>query len=216
MAGERKRGRPKGTGINDHEMLLKIAHILIADPGKKRTTAIKEIGISKPSVVRRLRDKYQEQEEILLAEVHSSTRLPRKAAPAVAQVAPAAAQPLNGQAAMFGKKGKTASGQTASPAAAPVASHLAAQVKEEPITAGSKTAAAAGANPAIDPLAALFEGLSIESLVSQFIGHVLGLDANEIKNSPIPALIRQQAQLADLVLPLLASQFMAQKSVKAA
>ena len=60
MATTGKRGRPKGTGINDHETLLKVAHILAADPKKKRTTAIKDVGISNPSVVRRLRDKYQE------------------------------------------------------------------------------------------------------------------------------------------------------------
>ena len=36
MASTGKRGRPKGTGINDYETLLKIAHILVADPKKKK------------------------------------------------------------------------------------------------------------------------------------------------------------------------------------
>ena len=202
MATTGKRGRPKGTGINDHETLLKVAHILAADPKKKRTTAIKDVGISNPSVVRRLRDKYQELEASLLAEVHGTSgkgkrKMAHEATPAPQAAAPAA------------KKSKTA------------------HVTEEAIACATAKPAASthGSNgqgashkqgPAIDPLAALFDGLSIETLVSQFIGHVLGMDANEIKNSPIPALIRQQAQLADLVLPLLMSQFGNQKSAKAA
>ena len=242
MAVDRKRGRPKGTGINDHEMLLKIAALLAADPAKKRTTAIKEIGVSNASVVRRLRDKYQIEELHLMAELAAAaapvaTPAPAKsgrkaavavAAPAVnghasAQVAaPAAAAPATS------KKGKAAAGQANTTAAAPVAT---AHVPVEPIVAAAQpapvqaaapqatahaaaatAAPAAQAKPAVDPLAALFEGLNIETLVTQFIGHALGLSPAEIKNSPIPALIRQQAQLADLVLPLLASQFMGQKS----
>ena len=212
MATTGKRGRPKGTGINDHETLLKVAHILAADPKKKRTTAIKDVGISNPSVVRRLRDKYQELEASLLAEVHGTSvkgkrKMAHEAAPAPQAAAPAA------------KKSKTAhvteetiAGATAKPAATGNGSNGHAS--------NSHTSNSQGAShkqgPAIDPLAALFDGLNIETLVSQFIGHVLGMDANEIKNSPIPALIRQQAQLADLVLPLLMSQFGNQKSAKAA
>jgi hypothetical protein len=203
MAGERRRGRPKGTGINDQEVLLKIATLLAANPAKKRTTAIKEVGITNPSIVRRLRDKYQEQEESLLAHVHAtSAKTNRKAGPV--HVAPAPVQAATGPAAATAaRKGKNG------------AAHPAAQIREETI-ASAPQPAAASSSPAMDPLAALFEGLNIETLVTQFIGHVLGLDANEIKNSPITALIKQQAQLADLVLPMLAAQFMNQKASKAA
>ena len=244
MAADRKRGRPKGTGINDHEMLLRIAALLAADPAKKRTTAIKEIGITNASVVRRLRDKYQVEEAQLTAEMHAANtpvapavvgRTSRKTAAvnghASAQVAaPVVAGPV------AGKKGKatghvtTTTATTAQVHVEPIAvvarinaPHVAApQAAPQPAAAqhaaaqsnAAKTTAApqATAKPAIDPLAALFEGLNIETLVTQFIGHALGLSPAEIKNSPIPALIRQQAQLADLVLPLLASQFMGQRS----
>ena len=205
MATTGKRGRPKGTGINDHETLLKVAHILAADPKKKRTTAIKDVGISNPSVVRRLRDKYQELEASLLAEVHGASVKGRRKSAHEAAPAPQAAAPA-------AKKAKTAhvteeaiAGATAKPAAS---------VKT---AAGAQGASSQNTqSAAVDPLAALFDGLSIETLVSQFIGHVLGMDANEIKNSPIPALIRQQAQLADLVLPLLMSGLGNHKSAKAA
>ncbi len=265
MAVDRKRGRPKGTGINDHEMLLKIAALLAADPAKKRTTAIKEIGVSNASVVRRLRDKYQVEEMHLMAEI-AAAAAPVAAAPvAPAKASRKAASSVNGQASAHiaatetaapvkAKKGKAAAGHaattttttTAAPAvttevhvepivaaphveavrvaapqvAAPQATAApqaasAPKAQPAPAHAAQATAAsaapAAAAKPALDPLAALFEGLNIETLVTQFIGHALGLSPAEIKNSPIPALIRQQAQLADLVLPLLAGQFMGQR-----
>jgi hypothetical protein len=53
-----KRGRPKGTGIDDHSRLQQIAALMAADPSLKATTAIKSLGITDPSVIRRLRDKF--------------------------------------------------------------------------------------------------------------------------------------------------------------
>ena len=53
----RRRGRPKGTGINDTATLAAIARLIGADRALKPTTAIHQVGITDPSVVRRLRDK---------------------------------------------------------------------------------------------------------------------------------------------------------------
>ena len=184
MASDRKRGRPKGTGINDHETLIKIASFIVANPKMKRTTAIKQAGITNPSVIRRLRDKYQETEQVLLAEVVATNDKANR------KNAETSAKPD------LTKKVKPAGASAAAPQAAN-------GVREEAIAGGHAKAN----GPAIDPLAAIFEGLSIETLVTQFIGHVLGISAKDIENSPVTALIRQQAQLADLVLPLLLSQF---------
>jgi hypothetical protein len=52
------RGRPKGTGLNDAAQLQAIADLIAADPALKPTTAIKTLGITDPSIIRRLRDKY--------------------------------------------------------------------------------------------------------------------------------------------------------------
>jgi hypothetical protein len=52
------RGRPKGTGLNDAAQLQAIADLIAADPTLRPTTAIKTLGVSDPSVIRRLRDKY--------------------------------------------------------------------------------------------------------------------------------------------------------------
>ncbi|MFM1813702.1 MAG: hypothetical protein RLZ98_397 [Pseudomonadota bacterium] len=56
---KRARGRPKGTGIDDRERLVAMALQLSANPGMRPTTAIKAIGITDQSAIRRLRDKYR-------------------------------------------------------------------------------------------------------------------------------------------------------------
>ncbi|MCB1519729.1 MAG: hypothetical protein KDJ37_04035 [Hyphomicrobiaceae bacterium] len=53
-----RRGRPKGTGIDDRATLEEIARLIAADPSLRPTTAIKAMGLTDPSVIRRLRDKY--------------------------------------------------------------------------------------------------------------------------------------------------------------
>lgn len=54
------RGRPKGSGLDDAGSLAAIGKMITANPGMKPTTAIKALGITNPSAVRRLRDKYQQ------------------------------------------------------------------------------------------------------------------------------------------------------------
>jgi hypothetical protein len=68
------RGRPKGTGLNDAAQLRAIAGLLAADPALKPTTAIKTLGISDPSIIRRLRDKYHAEAESLHAELLGHSR----------------------------------------------------------------------------------------------------------------------------------------------
>jgi hypothetical protein len=56
---KRRRGRPRGTGIDDSHRLREIDRALFAHPQKKLTTIIREVlGIANPSTIRRLRDKY--------------------------------------------------------------------------------------------------------------------------------------------------------------
>lgn len=54
-----RRGRPKGTGIDDRAPLIQIAALMADDPDLKPTTAIRRLGITEPSVIRRLRDKFK-------------------------------------------------------------------------------------------------------------------------------------------------------------
>lgn len=64
-----RRGRPKGTGIDDGDRLAAIARLLADNPEMRPTTAIKAIGVSDPSIIRRLRDKYAEVAKSLAAEL---------------------------------------------------------------------------------------------------------------------------------------------------
>ncbi|WP_295557378.1 hypothetical protein [uncultured Hyphomicrobium sp.] len=61
-----RRGRPRGSGLDDRVQLRRIVEMIEADPGLKPTTAIKAIGVTDPSSIRRLRDK-------LKAEHHGET-----------------------------------------------------------------------------------------------------------------------------------------------
>ncbi len=67
-----RRGRPKGSEIDDSGQLRAIAKLISEDPELKPTTAIRSMGISDPSTIRRLRDKYNERREQLEARIVAS------------------------------------------------------------------------------------------------------------------------------------------------
>lgn len=69
IAQKTGRGRPKGTGLNDAAQLRAIAGLMATNPDLKPTTAIKTLGITDPSVIRRLRDKFSVVEGELIAEI---------------------------------------------------------------------------------------------------------------------------------------------------
>ena len=52
-----RRGRPKGTGIDDNQRLAQLAELLRIRPDLRPTTAIRQMGYSDPSAIRRLRDR---------------------------------------------------------------------------------------------------------------------------------------------------------------
>jgi hypothetical protein len=54
-----RRGRPIGTGIDDSDRIERLAELLKIQPDLKPTTAIRVMGFSDPSTIRRLRDKYK-------------------------------------------------------------------------------------------------------------------------------------------------------------
>ena len=68
QSDQSQRGRPKGTGIDDSSRLRQIAALIAENPELRPTTAIKNIGIFDPSIIRRLRDKFNSNKEQLLSE----------------------------------------------------------------------------------------------------------------------------------------------------
>jgi len=88
---KRSRGRPKGSGINDENRLMEIGRLIECTPGLKPTTAIKKLGFSDPSIIRRLRDKYNSERDAIHSRLlglpsphklndNTSFRLPTEAA----------------------------------------------------------------------------------------------------------------------------------------
>lgn len=56
-AAKAKRGRPVGSGKNDRIWLREINRLIRIDPDTRPTTAIKALGVTDASTIRRLRDK---------------------------------------------------------------------------------------------------------------------------------------------------------------
>lgn len=89
-----RRGRPKGSGIDDSERLAAIANLLTAHPELKPTTAIKSLGISDPSTIRRLRDKFAEVRNGLAADIsHAGEHTALTGAQAVHSITAADTEP---------------------------------------------------------------------------------------------------------------------------
>lgn len=84
-----RRGRPRGSGLDDRVQLRRIAELLEADPRLKPTTAIKAIGVSDPSTIRRLRDKLKVEPQSAPAGPHGGAAA-RGRSPELLEARPAA------------------------------------------------------------------------------------------------------------------------------
>jgi hypothetical protein len=156
MTAIRKRGRPKGTGIDDRQVLNKIADLIAANPAIKRTSAIKKVGITNPSIVRRLRDKFAEEEISLMADARRRLSQPT---PIRAPLSGHATPRLDGimlATALAGNKGRGAEAlvrgatrATAPVHAQPLANTAGHAKKTGPVIVGGNTA-----KPAAAPAAA--------------------------------------------------------------
>ncbi len=80
-----RRGRPRGSGLDDRGQLRQIAELLEADPTLKPTTAIKAIGVSDPSTIRRLREKLKVVPHPTLAGDGGTGAAPHAAEPVLAR-----------------------------------------------------------------------------------------------------------------------------------
>lgn len=81
----RRRGRPKGSGLDDTDALNEISALLAANPKLKPTTAIKSLGIDDPSAIRRLRDKLQARQNGTLPQPTARLSPPKVSIPAARQ-----------------------------------------------------------------------------------------------------------------------------------
>ncbi len=203
-----RRGRPKGSGIDDRARLASIAALLVAEPGLKPTTAIKRIGVSDPSVIRRLRDKFHAARAELMAELRASSQ-------------PAAAKAPRPRAAHDVETRVESASPSISPKVQPPTAAVCASVEEpkcvmqsEPIEAAPahKPAAATGARvpsqrkaePPRHELEAWLStmcGLSFQA-ASQAFETQLTLLAQFVRLPQVAMMMRQQVALNDYALAI--------------
>lgn len=131
-----QRGRPKGSGIDDRTRLAAIAALIAANPELKPTTAIKSIGITDPSIIRRLRDKFHAAQSELMADLHDT------APAAIVEPAMCAAIP-----AAISEPAVAPQRAMAAQIAAPVRKAPSASVPEIPAAPPAPTVAAAEKSP---------------------------------------------------------------------
>ena len=82
-----RRGRPKGTGIDDEHQLRRLVIMMKADKDLNPTTAIRSIGVNNASVIRRLRDKLKESKPNQAKPSAPPALTPKSALPAPKHVA---------------------------------------------------------------------------------------------------------------------------------
>lgn len=114
---EPRRGRPKGSGIDDQKFLSDMAAMIAAKPDLKPTTAIKALGVTDPSAIRRLRDKFHQFSTELTA-AHAAPSPSHSAGDAASQPVPSTSSTHRCLAADISRSGDALSALPQSPAAA--------------------------------------------------------------------------------------------------
>ncbi len=143
-----RRGRPKGSGIDDAQTLQRITALMAGDTSLRPTTAIHRAGVSDPSVVRRLREKLKAQA------IYSPLAAGKRAAPGAQKNAPAEARPARSAALKITDSlaPQTLPPPAAAPVAPPAGDRTEAQKREAELLATYMAALAAPAKPAEPPV----------------------------------------------------------------
>ncbi len=183
-AAHARRGRPKGSGINDEQRLVEMSRLINADKHLKPTTAIKALGITDPSAIRRLRDKYN----VLHGDRYSTSAPQYRTGPANPRTGPTArATPLN----------------IADPIrrAAPQPTSQPTPARANPVQTADLAAALpvkpAHANQV--PIAAMLFGFGLNAATALFEQQMM-LAQSVMKLPPIRELFRQQIALTEFML----------------
>lgn len=204
-----RRGRPKGSGIDDSARLRSIAALMSAEPGLKPTTAIKRIGVSDPSIIRRLRDKFHACKAELMAELHGAAQ---SSAPRPAPAMRAKSEVNAEKVERAFNNAKSLANATAAPCAAATD---AASVKHSELAKGTAPAKPAAARSAKSPTPRKDElprqefdawlatmcGLGLQA-ISQAFETQLTLLAQFVRLPQVALVMRQQVALNDYALAL--------------
>jgi hypothetical protein len=202
-----RRGRPKGSGIDDRSRLRQLASLLRDKPDLKPTTAIRALGIKDPSAIRRLRDKFHLCRSELMIEI----RQPAPIAPSVtvAAVRPArAAAPAPVRRALAAAQGEPA--KTLAPVPVPRAPEPAATRAAEiprPLPAAEPAPAARRAREldrAGGEWMTAWCGLGLQAMTSAVAAQV-EFTQQVVRLPPLTAALRHHLALSELAFALYAS-----------
>lgn len=140
-----RRGRPKGTGIDDRPRLREIAALIARQPNIRPTTAIKLLGENDPSVIRRLRDKFHAMQGELMGDLRQAVA--EQAAQRAVEPAP-----MSATITAFERRPETSTApMTAPPASTPVAEKPVAPAIHERAEATAARIASLGRHNRPDP-----------------------------------------------------------------
>lgn len=179
-AARAQRGRPKGSGINDQQRLAEMSRIMGSDPRMRPTTAIKALGITDPSTIRRLRDKFNSAPDAPNTNLTSGTP-PCGGAPAPATGSPrVAALKIAEPVKRFETKPQPAVSTTAGVGLAPEL--LTRAVKPEPV-----------------PVAALLFGFGLNAATA-FFEQQLMIAQSVMKLPQVRDLVRHQIAFTEFML----------------
>lgn len=172
------RGRPAGSGLDDRAHLKAIALLVDANPALKPTTAIKSIGITDPSGIRRLRDKFRDAREELLSDIRAKEA---KAAEPMPPRAPAVvAPPLPPS---LARQTQTAASEPAN------------------VVAAARKILSASPIPAANPVAsfAAWYGLGLKALSTTVELQIAVID-QVLRVPPVAAAIKQHVLMTEFAL----------------
>ncbi len=202
------RGRPKGSGLDDSVQLAAIEKLLAADPTLKPTTAIRKIGVTNPSAVRRLRDKLSAQRTIDPAEAAVPPDVIVQAAKPVGDVprTSSIACPAMPEAKVK-ERARVRRAET-EVAKAPARKAETTQKSQETKPAESQSAASVSQAPAVTGLEAQSEwlarigGLGLKAFVASFEFQLAFL-GQAMRLPPVTAALKQQLFLNEMTLSFL-------------
>ena len=180
------RGRPKGSGKDDWSRLQQIAALIAANPALKPTTAIKRIGVTNPSVIRRLRDKFHLAEDELLTTVRR-TRASSPSRQTPKRNSDARPRSPTSSATESGKNDQTVQ---AAHMASPATCQPPAPTKTSPAPFGSLTA---------------LMGLSVQAAALAVEQHYT-LCQYALRSPPIEAFVRQQLLITEMLFATASSR----------
>lgn len=205
----RPRGRPKGTGIDDRETLRSVMSLLGSDIGLRPTTAIRQLGISDPSVVRRLREKLKTTD----APASTAERVPGQSSQPQRQRQPEKQNPVPPISSNVQRPAplpseipapQEAASQESAPAISPTSSPAGAANPASQPSSPIGPAAAADKSPLADPqLEALRLAAEAAGAMSRLYLHCMSYAA---QTNPFSLALRSQSVMSDFMVTLLQGQ----------